>query len=130
MATKTALTWEDFLAAGKPDQRWEYVDGEVRFMAPAGFQHGQIIHLISGALRAWEGRATDWICVGADVAFTMANGDRLCPDAAAVRRERLPAGALTGPAPFAPGVAFEVISPDDRWADIQQQRRIYRQNSV
>ena len=29
MATKTALTWEQFLAAGKPGQRWEYIDGEV-----------------------------------------------------------------------------------------------------
>jgi len=29
METKTGLTWGLFLAAGKPDQRWEYVDGEV-----------------------------------------------------------------------------------------------------
>jgi len=27
MATKTALTWAEFLAAGKEGQRWEYVDG-------------------------------------------------------------------------------------------------------
>jgi Uma2 family endonuclease len=25
MATKTTLTWEQFLAAGKPGQRWEYI---------------------------------------------------------------------------------------------------------
>jgi Uma2 family endonuclease len=34
MATKTALTWEEFLAAGKEGQFWEYVDGEVKFMSP------------------------------------------------------------------------------------------------
>lgn len=54
-ATKTALSWEDFLAAGKPGQRWEYVDGEVQLMSPTGFEHGQILHLIGGASR--RGRA-------------------------------------------------------------------------
>ena len=39
MTTKTALTWEQFLAAGKPGQRWEYIDGQVRFMSPTGFEH-------------------------------------------------------------------------------------------
>ena len=130
MATKSALTWEEFLAAGKPDQRWEYVDGEVRFMSPTGFEHGQIIHLIGRALASWETLAQDWVCVGADVAFTMASGDWLCPDAAVVRRERLPKGALKGPAPFPPDVAFEVISPNDTWEEIQRKRRSYRQNEI
>lgn len=71
-----------------------------------------------------------WVCVGADVAFTMASGDWPCPDAAVVRRERLPADPLKGPAPFPPDVAFEVISPKDTWEEIRAKRRIYRQNGV
>ena len=125
---KTALTWEEFLAAGKPDQRWEYIDGEIKFMSPTGFEHGRIIHQISYALSSLDQR--EWTCVGADVAFTMANGDRLCPDAAVVRRDRLPADPLKGPAPFPPDVAFEVISPSDTWFDIQRKRRLYSQNGV
>ena len=35
MATKTTLSWQEFLAAGKLDQRWEYVDGEVKLMSPS-----------------------------------------------------------------------------------------------
>jgi Uma2 family endonuclease len=126
--TKTTPTWEEFLAAGKPDQRWEYIDGEIRFMSPTGFDHGRTIHRISSALSSLDER--EWVCVGADVAFTMANGDRLCPDAAVVRRDRLPVEPLKGPAPFPPDVAFEVISPGDRWSDIQWKRRIYRENGV
>ena len=128
MATKTALTWEQFLAAGKPDQRWEYISGEVRFMSPTGAQHGMTIHQISLALGALDSR--EWICFGADVAFTMAGGDWLCPDAAAVRRARVGGTVSSGPVPFPPDVAFEVISPNDTWRDVQRKRRIYHQNGV
>ena len=130
MATKTALTWEQFLAAGKTGQRWEYIDGEVRFMSPTGFEHGWVIHLIGRALASWEQLAQGWVCGGADIAFTMAGGEWLCPDAAVVRRERLARGIPKGPAPFAPDVAFEVISPNDTWVEIQRKRRVYRENGV
>jgi len=130
MATKTALTWEQFLAAGKPGQRWEYVDGEVRFMSPSGFEHGQVVHLISAALARWVELAEGGVCVGSEVAFTIDSGDWLCPDAAVVRRDRLPSGPLRGPAPFPPDVAFEVISPNDTQRDIRDKRRVYRENGV
>jgi Uma2 family endonuclease len=129
MEAKTTLTWDQFLAAGKPGQRWEYMDGEVRFMSPTGFEHGLMISLISRALVSWQDRTEGWVWVGADVAFTMAGGDWLCPDAAVVRRERVPKN-LEGPAPFPPDVAFEVISPKDTWADIHRKRQIYAANGV
>ena len=128
MATKTALTWEQFLAAGKPDQRWEFIGGEVRFMSPTGAQHGMTIHQISLALGALDSR--EWICFGADVAFTMAGGDWLCPDAAAVRRARFAGTVSSGPVTRPPDVAFEVISPNDTWGEVQRKRRIYQDNSV
>ena len=127
-ASKTALAWEEFLEAGKPGQRWEYIDGEVLFTSPTGFEHGHVIHQISAALSKLDAR--QWICVGADVAFTMASGDWLCPDAAVVRRERLPAGRLAGPAPLAPDVAFEVCSPGDKASDVERKRRLYNRNGV
>src|SRR5947199_10180278 len=64
MATKTALSWEEFLAAGKPGQRWEYIGGQVRFMSPTGFEHGWVIHLISRTLASWEQVAQGWVCGG------------------------------------------------------------------
>jgi len=131
MATKTTLTWEQFLAAGKPDERWEYIDGEVRFMSPTGNRHAFVIHLISGALSRWEELAADWVCFGANAAFTMADGSWLCPDAAVVRRERYPGGVIPeGPAPFPPDVAFEVRSPGDKAADVERKRYLYYRNKV
>lgn len=130
MATKTALTWGEFLAAGKPDQRWEYIDGEVRFMSPAGGRHGFVIHLISRALSDWEDLAGDWVCFGADVAFTMADGSWLCPDAAVVRRERFSSGIPEGPVPFPPDVAFEVRSPGDKASDVERKRYLCYLNKV
>ena len=41
MATKAGITWEEFLAAGKEGQRWEYVDGQVVFMPPVFMPHGK-----------------------------------------------------------------------------------------
>jgi Uma2 family endonuclease len=126
MGTKTALTWEQFLAAGKEGQRWEYIDGEVRFMSPTGSRHGWVIHLIGKALSRWEDVAGDWVCFGADVAFTMADGSWLCPDAAVVWRERYPGGVIPeGPTPFPPDVAFEVRSPGDKASDVEKKRYVY-----
>jgi Uma2 family endonuclease len=127
--TKTALSWEDFLAAGKPDQRWEYIEGEVRFMSPTGGQHGVVIHEIGLALGTLNPQ--EWVCFGADVAFTMAGGDWLCPDAAVVRRARFEAGVVPiGPVPFPPDVAFEVCSPGDKASDVERKRRLYYLSKV
>ena len=129
MATKTALSWEEFLAAGKPCQRWEYVDGEVRFMQPTDAQHGAVNHEISAALGSLD--TSEWLSVGADVAFTMAGGEWLCPDAAVVRRSRFEGGVVpSGPAPFPPAVAFEVCSPGDKASDLERKRYLYRLNGV
>jgi Uma2 family endonuclease len=129
MATTTALSWKEFLAAGKPGQRWECVDGEVRFMSPTGSRHGVVTHDIGLALGTLD--PNGWVCYGADVAFAMQDGSWLCPDAAVVRRDRYPAGIVPeGPTPFPPDVAFEVISPNDLWSDIQRKRRLYGQNRV
>ena len=128
MVTKTALTWEQFLEAGKPGQRWEYVDGEVRFMSPTGGEHGMTIHQISLALGALD--TQEWVCFGADVAFTMVGGDWLCPDAAVVRRARFGGTVSRGPVPFPPDVAFEVRSPGDKASDVEKKRYLYYLNKV
>lgn len=131
MATKTALTWEQFLAAGKPDQRWEYLDGEVRFMSPTGGKHGLAINQIAVATAAFVGANPEWASLGTDVAFTMAEGNLRCPDWVLVRKERFgPEGVPAGVVPFPPDVGFEVISPRDTWSDIQSKRREYRRNDV
>lgn len=130
MATKTTLSWREFLAAGKLDQRREYVDGEVKLMSPSGVRHGLMIRQISVAVERFVSTNPEWMSLATDVAFTMAGGSWRCPDWSLVRRERLKSGIPEGPAPFPPGVAFEVISPSDTWSEIQSKRREYRENGV
>jgi Uma2 family endonuclease len=131
MATKTALTWEQFLAAGKPDQRWEYVDGEVHFMSPAGGEHGLVISQIAVVAAAFSTAHPEWVSLATDVAFTMAGHNWRCPDWALVRKERFgPEGVTAAAVPFPPDVAFEVISPNDARSEIRRKQREYRENGV
>lgn len=132
MATRTALTWEQFLAAGKEGQRWEYVDGEVKFMSPhMGGKHATVVKQICRQANAYEQAHAEWLGFPTDVAFTMASGNWRCPDWSLVRRERFgEIGIPEGPVPFAPTVAFEVISPSDTWSEIQSKRREYLANRI
>ena len=132
MATKTALTWEEFLAAGKEGQFWEYVEGEVKFMSPhMGGGHYQAVMKICFEANEYASRHPEWMSVHTDVAFSMTSGSLRCPDWALVRYERFGEGGIPeGPVPFPPDVAFEVISASDKWSDIQSKRREYRSEGV
>ena len=133
MATRTGISWEQFLAAGKEWQRWEYVGGEVLFMSPVGGPHGQVTMKLDQQLANYTDSHPDWVGYGTDTAFTMSmsTGNWRCPDAALVRRDRF-GGANTpnGPVPFPPDIAFEVLSPNDTQADVQSKRQDYYENDV
>jgi len=132
MATRTALSWEEFLAAGKEWQRWECIDGEARFMSPhMGGEHALIIKKICREANEYETRHPEWLGFPTDVAFTMASGNWRCPDWGLVRRERFgESGVPEGPVPFPPDVAFEVISADDTGSHIEDKRREYSNDGV
>ena len=131
-ATKTSLTWEQFRAAGKEGQRWECVDGELKFMSPhMGGKHFTAATKICLAANEYAGQHPEWMSVHTDVAFAIGPGTWRCPDWALIRRERFGVDCLPeGPIPFAPDVAFEVISPGDKWFDIQEKRREYKAHGV
>ncbi|HEV2425025.1 MAG TPA: Uma2 family endonuclease [Terriglobia bacterium] len=108
---KTAMTWEQFLAAGEERQRWELVEG--------------------AQLEFYSNLRREWIALGADTAFTIAPGTWRCPDAALVRAERFPGRQLPeGPAEFPPDVAFEVLSPGDTARRMPRKRRQYQESGV
>jgi hypothetical protein len=82
-----------------------------------------VIHEIALAAGVFVRANLQWISLATDVTFTMAGGNWRCPDWALVRRERFgAAGVPIGPVPFPPDVAFEVISPNDTWSEIQSKR--------
>ena len=73
----------------------------------------------------------EWVGYGTDAAFTLAGGNWRCPDAALVRKERFRGDyAQSGPIPFPPDIAFEVLSPNDTQAEVQSKRQDYYENGV
>jgi Uma2 family endonuclease len=130
MATKAGITWEEFLAAGKEGQRWEYVDGEVVLMTPVFRPHGRVNLKLDAALDAYTTVNPEWVAYGTDTAFTMAGGNWRCPDAALVRKATDDAADPKGPATFAPDVAFEILSPNDMRAEVQSKRQDYYESKV
>ena len=130
MATKTGITWEEFLAAGKEGQRWECVDGEVVFISPVFRPHGKANIQLDYELVACTRRHPEWVAYGTDTTFTVANGNWRCPDAAMVRKERVDASDPKGPAPFPPDIAFEILSPGDTGTETQSKRQDYYESKV
>ena len=130
MATRTTITWEEFLTAGEEWQRWEWVDGEVEFMSPVNFNHEQLLALLIAYLVRVCREHIEWVCFPSNCVFTMASGNWRMPDASLVRRARFPGGAMPVKADFAPEGAFEIHSPSDSPSQIQRKRKDYQQSGV
>ena len=124
MATTEQLVTADELL-DMPDDgfRYELVRGELRKMPPAGFQHGRISLRVGRRLDEFaEKNGLGWVC-GADTGFILgSNPDHVrAPDAAFIRQERVDAtaerqGFFSGP----PDIAIEVISPNDRYTEVEE----------
>jgi Uma2 family endonuclease len=130
MATKTTVTWEEFLAAGKEGHRWEWVDGEVEFMSPVNLRHEQFLIFLIECLARFCRAHPEWIAFASNGVFTMASGNWRMPNASLVRRARFPAGQIPTKADFAPDVAFEIHSPADSPGQIQRKRKDYQESGV
>ena len=130
MATKTTLTWEEFLAAGEEGQRWEWVDGEVDFMSPVNLRHERFLIFLFEYLARFCRAHPEWMAVASNGVFTMASGNWRMPDASLVRRARFPAEQMPVKADFAPDVPFEIHSPTDPPGQIQRKRKDYQESGV
>lgn len=124
MVTKTSpVTAEDLL--NKPDDgfRYELVRGELRKMAPAGYGHGVFAMSIGISLGAYvKANNLGEVCA-AETGFRLGSDpDHIrAPDTAFVRRERVE--QIVDRSVFFPGapdIAVEVISPSDRYTDVDE----------
>jgi Uma2 family endonuclease len=130
MATKTTISWEQFVAAGVEGQKCEWVDGEIVQMSPVNFRHEAILLRLIAFIDGYCRRHPDWIGFSSNAAFTMASGNWRCPDASLVRKARFTGAQFPVMAEFAPDVAFEVHSPSDKPSEIQSKRKDYKQSGV
>jgi Uma2 family endonuclease len=131
MATKTTISWEEFLTSGSEGQRWEWIDGEITHMTPVNFQHEMVLWRLIAYLVDYSRSHPDWICVPSNAVFTMASGNWRSPDVSIFKKGRLTNGVIPQTrAEFAPDVAFEILSSGNSPSDIRRKRKDYRESAV
>jgi len=110
-----------------PDDGWRYelVEGELRKISPAGVEHGYVAGKIAISLGSFVyGRKLGRV-YPADVGFQLGRDPDTvrAPDASFVRAAR-----VTKTSKYfegAPDVVFEVVSPNDRYSEIEAKTREY-----
>ena len=120
MPDPALLTAEDLVRLQPPDKRTELVRGRMIVREPAGVRHGDVAMTIAARLHAFVHANSLGRILAAETGFTLfTNPDTVrAPDVAFVRHERIPDPVPRGFAPFAPDLAVEVLSPDDRPGEV------------
>jgi Uma2 family endonuclease len=122
-ATKTLITADELLQTPDDGYRYELVKGELRQMAPAGGEHGVTAMKVSIPLGFYVEEKDLGVVCAAETGFQIAsNPDTVrAPDLAFVSKARIPhSGIPKGYWPFAPDLAVEVISPNDRYTEVEE----------
>ena len=116
-------TAADLLALPDDGQRYELIDGEVRVMSPAGNKYGEIaatlLCLIDPHIRENHLGAV----YAAETGFLIQQDPDTvrAPDVAFIAQARIDeVGPVEGYWPGAPDIVAEVVSPNDRFTDIEQ----------
>lgn len=96
----------------------ELVDGEIKKMSPAGFEHGRIAMLAGISLGTYVRQHGLGEVAAAETGFILRrNPDTVrAPDVAFVRKERFV--PTTAYFPGAPDLVIEVISPSDTYSEV------------
>jgi Uma2 family endonuclease len=121
--TPRLMTADELLLLPDDGHRHELVRGELRTMSPTGWEHGDHTSVLDGSLGAYVRAHRLGRVVTGEVGFRLTiDPDTVrAPDVAFVRRERLPtADAAPGYFRGAPDLAVEVISPSDRYTDVDE----------
>ena len=123
MTTTTLITAEELLLLPDNHMRHELVRGELREMAPAGEEHGDLAMSAAGSLWQHVGNHRLGKVYAAETGFILArNPDTVrAPDVAFVCQEKLdavPRGRSYRSG--APDLAIEVISPNDSYTEVKE----------
>ena len=123
VAKSKLVTAEELLDMPDDGHHYELVRGELRKMAPAGYRHGKSAGNISGVLFVHVTANNLGTVPTAETGFLLASDPDLVrvPDVAFVSREREEAvGIMDGFFPGPPDLAVEVISPYDRYSEVEE----------
>jgi Uma2 family endonuclease len=117
-----ATTAEDLWNLPDDGQRHELIEGQLRVMAPAGFEHGRIASTANWLLGVHVHATGIGVTLAAETGFILASEPDTvrAPDVAFVARARAEAvGRTVRFWPGAPDFAIEVVSPGDSFGEIE-----------
>jgi len=122
-ARKHGMTAEElFIIAGDSD-KCELVDGALVRMPPTGGVHGKVALRIGRLLDEYVEAHDLGVVCGAETGFILQRDPDVvrAPDVSFVAKTRIPvAGAPDSYWSIAPDLVVEVVSPNDRQAEVQQ----------
>lgn len=119
----TLMTADELFALSDDGHRHELVHGELRTMTPTGGEHGLLTYRLARIVGNFVEPNELGVVFGAETGFRIqSNPDTVrAPDLAFVRSERVPAGGIPKTFwPGAPDLAVEVISPGDRYEEVEE----------
>jgi Uma2 family endonuclease len=124
MSTTTKqMTAEELSRLPADGFRYELVEGELRQISPAGYDHGALAARLAGALiQHIEGGDLGEVC-GSDTGFKIKTAPDTvrAPDVAFIRQERIAqVGDREGYGDGAPDLVVEVISPNDKVSEVEE----------
>ena len=117
------MTVEELFMMPDDGYRYELVRGELRKMAPASNEHSEIAGYIASSLGPYviQNRLGKMYITDPGFILEIDPDHVRAPDVAFVRRERTDAlGRPPGYWPEAPDLAIEVISPTDRYTEVNE----------
>jgi Uma2 family endonuclease len=113
------MTADELLRLPRDGWRYELVRGELKMMSPSGGRHGRVAANLIFSLMNHVKRNGLGVVYASEVGFRISRSPDTvrAPDAAFVRAERAvdATGFIEGP----PDVAFEVVSPNDRYSEVE-----------
>jgi Uma2 family endonuclease len=119
------VTADEFYLMCRDGVRRELVRGEVRAMPPAGGEHGSVSADIATDINVFVRKRKLGRVFAAETGFVVAHDPDTvrAPDCAFVRAERLAGGLPRKFVPFAPDLAVETVSPEDRSSRVDEKVR-------
>jgi len=133
MATTRTITADELLTMPDDGRRYELYRGELREVAPAGFEASHVAVRIGGRIDAYADAHDLGEVTGADggYLFEIAPDTVRAPDVAFTRESRLPPrGARTGYPAVVPDLVVEVVSPNDTRREVGDKVSFYLAEGV
>jgi Uma2 family endonuclease len=124
---RVGMTAEELFELPDDGMRHELVEGELRTMAPAGFDHGRLALRIGARILDHVEQHRLGEVLAAETGFVLGRAPDTvrAPDAAFVAADRVPERGRRGFAELAPDLVVEVVSPSDRASEVAEKAAMW-----